>query len=397
MSYKATTRRDFLKTTAKTITSLGLGLSCSNAIANNEVLKIGYLPITDASPILIAYAKGFYQMEGIRVEKPLKIRNWSTLAESFISQKFNLTHLLFPIPVWMRFNNKFPIKVVALNHINGSAITVSHDSNIKSFKDLGGKQIAVPHWYSMHNIILQMGLKKVGLKPVIQDQSKKLKSDEVNLFILPPPDMPSSLVAKKIDGYIVAEPFNALAELKIKAKILRFTGDIWKNHPCCVVVMNENFINYNPEFTQKVVNAIVKAQAWINKNPIETAKLLSRQGSNFLPVNTKTLVKVFTGYEKSIYGKGAIPQAIKHSDWAIKRIGFEPYPYPSATRFIINEMRNTIVEGNTSFLTTLDTDKAINELVDDRFVKKAMLAYGINKFDSINIEDPWVREEIIEI
>ena len=397
MSNKAATRRDFLKTTAKTITSLGLGLSCSNAIAKNEVLKIGYLPITDASPILIAYAKGFYQMEGIRVEKPLKIRNWSTLAESFISQKFNLTHLLFPIPVWMRFNNKFPIKVVALNHINGSAITVSHDSNIKSFKDLGGKQIAVPHWYSMHNIILQMGLKKVGLKPVIQDQSKKLKSDEVNLFILPPPDMPSSLVAKKIDGYIVAEPFNALAELKIKAKILRFTGDIWKNHPCCVVVMNENFINYNPEFTQKVVNAIVKAQAWINKNPIETAKLLSRQGSNFLPVNTKTLVKVFTGYEKSIYGKGAIPQAIKHSDWAIKRIGFEPYPYPSATRFIINEMRNTIVEGNTSFLTTLDTDKAINELVDDRFVKKAMLAYGINKFDSINIEDPWVREEIIEI
>jgi len=397
MSNKAATRRDFLKTTAKTITSLGLGLSCSNAIAKNEVLKIGYLPITDASPILIAYAKGFYQMEGIRVEKPLKIRNWSTLAESFISQKFNLTHLLFPIPVWMRFNNRFPIKVVALNHINGSAITVSHDSNIKSFKDLGGKQIAVPHWYSMHNIILQIGLKKVGLKPVIQDQSKKLKSDEVNLFILPPPDMPSSLVAKKIDGYIVAEPFNALAELKIKAKILRFTGDIWKNHPCCVVVMNENFINFNPEFTQKVVNAIVKAQAWINKNPIETAKLLSRQGSNLLPVNTKTLVKVFTGYEKSIYGKGAIPQAIKHSDWEIKRIGFEPYPYPSATRFIINEMRNTLVEGNTSFLNKLDTDAAINDLVDDRFVKKAMLAYGINKFDSINIDNPWVREEIIEI
>ena len=68
-------------------------------------------------------------------------------------------------------------------------------------------------------MIIQMGIKKAGLTPVIQSQSVKLKSNEVNLFILAPPEMPPALLGKKIDGFIVAEPFNALAELKIKAKI----------------------------------------------------------------------------------------------------------------------------------------------------------------------------------
>lgn len=152
----------------------------------------------------------------------------------------NLVHLLLPIPIWLRYNKGYPVKVIAWNHTNGSALTVGPRSNIQSFADLGKKQIAVPYWYSMHNVILQLGLRKHGLKPVIKPQNAKLAVDEVNLFILPPPEMPVALAGNKIDGYIVAEPFNALAEEKLKAKIMRFTGDIWKSHPCCTVVMNTN-------------------------------------------------------------------------------------------------------------------------------------------------------------
>ena len=83
----------------------------------------------------------------------------------------------------------------------------------------------------MHNVILQLGLRKYGLTPVIKSQSEKININEVNLFVMPPPEMPLALAGKKIDGYIVAEPFNALGEEKIGAKIMRFTGDIWMNHP----------------------------------------------------------------------------------------------------------------------------------------------------------------------
>lgn len=389
-------RRKFIKTSAAAMASLSMSSPIFGS--EDEVLRIGYLPITDAAPIVIAHAKGFYQEEGLQVAMPIRVRSWSTLTESFMTGKFNLTHMLLPIPIWMRYKNHAPVKVLAWDHTNGSAITVRADTGISGFADLGGKQIAVPHWYSMHNIILQLGLRKIGLKPVIQPQSVKLKSNEVNLFILPPPEMPISLAGKKIDGFIVAEPFNAVSEIKTGARIMRFTGDIWKNHPCCVVVMNERFPRTKPEYTQKVVNAIVRAQLWIMDNPEETAGILSREGKGYLPVPKETLVRVFTKYDIKTYGKGVHPQAIKHPEWNITRIGFQPYPYPSATAFIVEQMRDTLMEGNAEFLKKLDPDFVAKDLADDTFVKNAIVKFGgFDKFPEINIEAPWEREEVIEL
>jgi NitT/TauT family transport system substrate-binding protein len=74
---------------------------------------------------------------------------------------------LIPVPIWMRYNNKFPIKITAWNHTNGSGIVVGKDSGINSPKDFGGKQFAVPFWYSIHNIISQKIMKDAGITPVI--------------------------------------------------------------------------------------------------------------------------------------------------------------------------------------------------------------------------------------
>jgi NitT/TauT family transport system substrate-binding protein len=401
MKQRFPTRRQFIKTIlggAASVLGTSLGVPSVYSGERKETLRVGYLPITDAAPLLVAHAMGHFQDEGLKVERPVMVRNWSALLEGFLTGKFNVTHMLLPIPIWMRFNNKVPVKVLAWDHINGSAMTVSADSPIAGFADLGGKQVAVPFWYSMHNVILQMALRRVGLQPVIQDQSKPLSPSQVNLFILPPPDMPAALLGKKIDGYIVAEPFNAIGEIKIGARIMRFTGDIWKNHPCCVVVMNEAVLRSRPVFTQKVVNAIVRAQLWISNNLAETANILGREGMKYLPVSKKVMLRALTGYSLSAYGEGAIPQAIVHPEWHTGRIGFQPYPYPSATRLIIKEMRHTLMEGNTAFLRDLDPGAAAEELVDDTFVKKAMHSMGgPDRFPSMNLKSPWEREEIIEV
>lgn len=391
-------RRTFIKNTSLAGASILAGSYGFPAIraSEKEVLKIGYLPITDAAPLLVAYAMGFFKAEGIKAVRPRLIRNWSSLSEAFISNHFNITHLLFPIPVWMRYNNKIPVKILAWDHTNGSAITVKRDSGINDFSDLAGKQVAVPYWYSMHNMILQMGLQKVGLKPVIKPQSEPLKPDEVNLFILPPPEMPLALLGNKIDAYIVAEPFNALAELKIKAKIMRFVGDIWQNHPCCVVVAKERLIQQSPIFTEKVIQAITRAQLWINQNRDAAAHLLSKQGSGLLPQNETILKQALNHYAVSTYS-APNGTAIKHPDWNINRVDFQPYPYPSATRLIIEQMKKTKVEGSSAFLDKIQPDFAINDLVDDRFVKAAIHNLGGAKvFGEVNYDTPWKRKEIIE-
>lgn len=377
-------RRSFIKKSAAI--TIGAGATISSSLLpdsllspfssyadDNKNLRIGYIPITDATPLLIAYSLGFFKDEGISVPKPVMVRSWTVLTESFIGGQFNFTHLMFPIPVWMRFKQKIPVKVLAWDHTNGSALTVHGDSKIRGFGDLGGKQIAVPSWYSTHNYMVQMGIVAKGLKPVIKPQGSVIAHDEVNLFVLPPPEMPQALLGRKMDGFIVAEPFNALAEMKIRARIMRFTGDIWKNHPCCVVVSHENLIKAQPVMIQKAINAVVRAQLWCTSNPERAANILSRdQGEGYLPVNEDVLLRVFKGYNLKEYLTGTLPRPIIHPEWNVGRIGFQPYPYPSATKFILSQMSKTKVEGDSDFLHALDPVLATSELVDDTFVKRAM-------------------------
>ena len=74
---------------------------------------------------------------------------------------------------------------------------------------------------------------------------------------------------------------------------------------------------------------------------------------------------------------------------------FRSWPYPSATRFIVEQMKDTLVSGDTGFLQTLDPDFVAGDLVDDRFVRKSLIAFPSGKQDGD--EDPFVREEVIRV
>src|SRR5262245_37697468 len=89
-------------------------------------LRIGYLPITDATPLLLAHAQGLYAAEGLDAAKPTLFRGWAQLAEAFQARQVDIVHILMPTAVWLRFGQGFPIKLVAWNHTDGSAFTVAN-------------------------------------------------------------------------------------------------------------------------------------------------------------------------------------------------------------------------------------------------------------------------------
>ncbi|WP_101674998.1 ABC transporter substrate-binding protein [Alloalcanivorax mobilis] len=394
-------RRDFMR---DIIAATGAGMFAAGSLGlpgqafaapDDEVLRIGYLPIVDAAVLLVAHAKGFFEEEGVKAEKPTLIRGWSPLVEGFASGKFNMVHFLKPIPIWMRYSSHFPVKIMSWAHVNGSAIVVGRHTGAQEFADLGGSQIAVPYWYSMHNVVLQMGLRQAGLTPVIKGQGEPLGEKEVNLQIMPPPDMPPALAARKIDAFIVAEPFNAAGEMLAGGKVLRFTGDMWKNHPCCVVCMNENQVNANPVWTQKVMNALVRAQNYAQANKKEVAHLLSRDGKGYLPMKAGVVERAMTFYSDQDY---ASPDAIRHPQWGNGRVDFQAWPYPSATHFIVEQMKQTLVSGDTAFLADLDPAFVAKDLVDDRFIRKSLEVFPAWKKDAgVDPDAPYVRKEVISV
>jgi NitT/TauT family transport system substrate-binding protein len=361
---------------------------------DDDVVRIGYLPITDATALLVAHAEGYFEDEGLKAEKPTLIRGWAPLVEAFAAGKFNLVHLLKPVALWMRYNNGVPVKVMAWAHTNGSSLVVGGETNIRSFADLGGRQIAVPFWYSMHNIVLQYALRQSGLTPVIK--SAPPAPNETSLQVMQPPDMPPALAAMKIDGYIVAEPFDAMGELGASGRILRFTGDIWKNHPCCVVCMPQPLIERKPEWTQKVLNAIVRAEIYASQHKAEVAELLSRDGAGYLPMPAPVVKRAMTLYDSDETYKST--GAIKHADWRNGRIDFQPWPYPSATRLIVEAMNETLVAGDRAFLAKLDPDFVVKDLVNYDFVRTALEKYPDWKLDpSVNSSDVYARQDVLAL
>ena len=364
----------------------------------DPVVKIGYLPITDAAALLVAHEDGFFKRQGIDSVRPVLIRGWSPLVEAFASHRVNLTHLLIPIPIWMRYKNKYPLKITAWDHTNGSAVVVHKKSGIKSPRDFGGKQFAVPYWYSIHNIVAQKLMKDEGITPVIRPQQAKLAPNECNILVLDPPDMPQALAARSIDAYCVAEPFDALGELKAGGEILRFTGDVWKGHPCCVVVMHEadTMDPARAGWAQAIHNAIIEAQIHLAENREAMAVMLSRDGKGYLPFPKEVVKRAMLFYDPAYYRN---PQAIKHPQWGEDRIDFEGWPYPSATELVVSDLKKTIIAGNAAFLDDLTPQFVSSDLVNYDFVKKALEANPKWK-DCPSVPktgDPYTRVEVVEI
>ncbi|MBU9366029.1 ABC transporter substrate-binding protein [Burkholderia multivorans] len=370
-------RREWLKLTSLFTVAgaapLLKSLDARAAADPDAPVRIGYLPITDATPLLVAHNNGYFDAAGIQAEKPTLLRSWAQLVEAFLSGQVNVVHLLSPMTVWARYGSKAPAKVVAWNHVNGSALTVSPDVN--TVADLGGKTVAVPFWYSVHNVVLQDMLRAQGLTPVLT-HSGTLGPKEVNLIVMAPSDMPPALASKQIAGYIVAEPFNAAAEQLNIGKILRFTGDVWRNHACCVVFMHEQDLTQRAAWSQKVVDAIVKAQLWTRANPEDAARLLSKEGPNHYTPHTPQLLARVLAPPAADQGRYLGDHAIQHADWNSKRIDFQPYPYPSYTEELVRRLKTTRMEGASQFLASLDPKQVAGDLVDDRFVKKSIEASG---------------------
>ena len=392
------TRREFMRESE--LASLGVAGATASAGclggggSGETTAKIGYLPITDAAPLLTSYANDHLADHGVNAAEPTLFRGWSDLAEAFLSDQVNVAHFLMPMTVWMRYGEQLSsdVNVVAWDHTDGSALTVQSD--IESWEDLGGRTVAVPFWYSIHNVILQLGLRDHNLIPRTDSSEEDVTDEEVNLVVMPPPDMPAALDNGSIAGYIVAEPFNAIGELNAGGKILRFTGDIWRQHACCVVTMKEDLVQQQPEWAANVVSGIVDAQQWLRGNRNQAAQLLSSAETGLYPQGPKPINRALTLYDnhESYIESGAI----QHPEWQTERIGFYPYPYPSYTKELVRQMNETRVEGETAFLGELDPESVAEDLVAYNPVETALEQVGGPSAFDIQEDNGYRRDETIQ-
>jgi NitT/TauT family transport system substrate-binding protein len=350
-------------------------------------VKVGYLPITDASPLLLAHALGYYEEAGLAVERPTLFRGWAQLAEAFQAGVVDVAHFLMPMTFWMRFDVGVPVRVVAWDHMGGSALTVGPAT--ESVEQLAGTTVAVPFWYSIHNIVLQILLEKAGLTAITEGEASA-GDRTVKLVVMPPPDMPPALANGAIAGYIVADPFNAVAEVNGIGRVLRFVGDVWLDHACCVVSMKEGLTEGSPDVAQAVVDAVARAQLFANADRAGAARILSDEGEGYLPQPLAAIDRALSHYDLDEYTASG---AVTHPEWETQRIDFQPFPFPSYTQRLWELARATTVEGDRDFLDEVDASIVHDELVDERFARAAIESHGGP--EAFGLPADLVREETL--
>ncbi|WP_425566000.1 ABC transporter substrate-binding protein [Nonomuraea monospora] len=347
-------------------------------------LRIGYLPITDAAPLLLAHDSGQFGRRGITTPAPVLYRGWAPLVEALQGGNVDLVHLLMPLAIQLRYDAKVPVKVLAWNHANGSALTVAKD--VGRVEDLAGTKVAVPAWFSVHNVVLQKLLRKAGIKPVL-DSAPSARDRTAQLVVIPPADMPTALQSGSISGYIVAEPFCAAAEVLGIGKILRFTGDVWKDHACCVTVVREQLVRDQPDVALRATEAIIAAQLAIRGDREGSARRLSE--GRYLPQPLPALQRTFAARPDPAYLSSG---AIRHPEWDSRRIDFQPHPYPGYTGELVRAMKETVVDANVTWLEDLDPAEVHGDLVATDISAAALdAAGGLTAFGATR-----VRTEVIE-
>jgi nitrate/nitrite transport system substrate-binding protein len=249
---------------------------------------------------------------------------WAMVRDWAINKEVDAAHMLSPMPLSITLgagSQSVPYFMPAVENINGQAITLHNKhKGVKTAKDMKGFRFCVPFTYSMHNYLLRYYLAEGGIHP----------DKDVQIRVVPPPEMVANLKADNVDGYLAPDPFNQRAVYENAGFIFMLSKDIWPGHPCCAFAISQEFAKTNPNSFLALFKAIVDATHYASKpdNRKEIAKAIAPR--NYLNQPVIVLEQVLTG--KFADGLGNIRNVPD-------RIDFDPFPWHSMAVWILSQMK----------------------------------------------------------
>jgi len=289
-------------------------------------LTIGYIPLTDCAPFAIAQEKGLFAKYGLDVTLS-KENSWNDLAEGIREGRLDAAQMVtgMPLAISLGMGNKIPVPVVTSLTLsrNGNAITLSnklkeegvHDlASLKAYidkfaNDAYNPAIGMVHHASMHNLLLRHWLASGGIQP----------EQDVDVIVIPPPQMVSNLMANNIIGYCVGEPWNVRAVNSNVGFVVATDLDIWRGHPEKVLGVRKDWAEQYPNTHLELVKALLEAAQFCEPLENRDEVILTLASPNYLNIDPVYIRPGFAGpyrvsnmeakYEKDFcqFGVGNMP------------------------------------------------------------------------------------------
>lgn len=256
-------------------------------------LRIGFLPLTDCAVLVAAQERGFFEKYDLSVTLQREV-SWANIRDRVAFGELDAAHMLAPMPLAATLGIDglgIPMQTAISIGLNGSAITLAtglmqgirthfpeylHSSPLRATglkalleREPGRKLVlGCVYPFSQHYYLLRAWLQDGGLD---------LEQD-VEIRVIPPPQMVNALANGEIDGYCAGEPWNLAAVQRGIGCVAASSYGLWHNGPEKVVGVTQAWADMNPETHLALISALLEAAHWADDrhNRIQLAELLSR-------------------------------------------------------------------------------------------------------------------------
>lgn len=257
-------------------------------------LSLGFIPLTDSAPLIVAKELGFFSQWGLDVTLQ-KQNSWATLRDKLHAGILDAAQMLAPMPLASSLGLgciATPVITPLVLSLNGNAITLSEKLHKEIINDNRISKLTLPMAaYLLENVIKhrkQQGRPKLKFATVFQYSchfyqlrdwlaSANLTEKDVDIVVVPPINMIEQLQNGEIDGFCVGGPWNAKA-VRAGAGLTALTSfDIWQDSPEKVLGLLESWYKKKPNTVLALTAALKQACIWLESIPnrFEAALLLS--------------------------------------------------------------------------------------------------------------------------
>jgi nitrate/nitrite transport system substrate-binding protein len=296
----AISRRSMLKTTATAAlvsavrSAFPSGALAAGAGPEVKGIKLGYIALTDAAPLIVAKEKGLFEKHGLPDVDVIKQASWGATRDNLVlggaANGIDGAHILSPLPYLMHTgkvtqNSKpVPMAILARLNLDSQGISVAKEyaatgvqldaSKLKEAfakKKAAGNEIKVAMTFpgGTHDLWIRYWLAAGGIDP----------NKDVSTIVVPPPQMVANMKVGNMDAFCVGEPWNEQLVNQGIGFTAATTGELWKHHPEKALGLRAEWLEKNPNAAKALLMAIMEAQQWADKmeNKDEMAEILGRR------------------------------------------------------------------------------------------------------------------------
>lgn len=267
------------------LTMLVLALiGCTSLSSNKEsrVLRVAIQPYPLYAPVYVAKELGYFDdyLNEIGVKIKYQSFNSGTLVnESFAAGESDIG-VLGDVPAIIARGSGQEIEIIS-NVAYGEkalAILVSKESDIKNTSQLKGKKVAYVKGSYAHHLL------------AIVLENEELTFDDIQSVNLSAPDITGAIDNGQVDAGVLWEPYITIGTESNLEKVL--VDGIGLKRANLVAIANKDYAENNDKAVEAFLKAYQKACKYINENPEEASKLITKD----LNIDTDTLVKIFKNF-----------------------------------------------------------------------------------------------------